>query len=199
MQTVKKTGLFFGSFNPIHSGHLILAQHFLNKKLVSEVWFIVSPQNPLKQKDSLLADYHRLAMVRIAVEDNPKLKASDIEFHLKVPSYTSITLAHLHEKYPQKEFSLIMGEDNIRGFKKWKNWDSIIEQENILVYPRKTKDSSNGLLSHPHVEFCADAPVIELSSSEIRKGIALGYDMRYQMPDKVYSYMREMHFYEKKI
>lgn len=196
--SVRKTGLFFGSFNPIHSGHLILAQHFLNLRYVNEVWFIVSPQNPLKKKESLLSDHHRLAMVRIAVEDNPRMKASDIEFHLPIPSYTSLTLAHLHEKYPDNNFFLILGEDNLKGFKKWKNWESIISNEHLLVYPRLSEDGENELFGHANVLFCENAPVIELSSSEIRKGIEQGFDMRYCMPEKVYNYMREMHFYEKK-
>lgn len=194
----KKTGLFFGSFNPIHTGHLILAQHFINKGLVSEVWFIVSPHNPLKTKDSLLADHHRLAMVRIAVEDNPRLKASDIEFHLPTPSYTSHTLAHLHEKFPDRKFGLIIGEDNLKSFRKWKNWESILQQEFLMIYPRRTAEPPNDLYQHPHVFICSDAPVIELSSTEIRNGIKEGYDMRYCMPEKVFLYMREMHFYEKK-
>ena len=141
--SVRKTGLFFGSFNPIHSGHLILAQHFLNLRYVNEVWFIVSPQNPLKKKESLLSDYHRLAMVRIAVEDNPRMKASDIEFHLPIPSYTSLTLAHLHEKYPDNNFFLILGEDNLKGFKKWKNWESLVTSTCWFIqdYPKMARMS----------------------------------------------------------
>lgn len=198
MSNARKTGLFFGSFNPIHSGHLILAQHFLNKGFVNEIWFVVSPQNPLKKKETLLGEYHRLAMVRIAVEDNVRMKASDIEFHLPAPSYTSHTLAYLHEKYPDRKLFLIMGEDNLSSFKKWKNWDQIIEHEHLLVYPRKHEAENQDLINHRNVILCRDAPVVELSSSSIRLGIELGYDMRYCMPEKVFSYMREMHFYEKK-
>ncbi|MEY4110925.1 MAG: hypothetical protein RLZZ46_1280 [Bacteroidota bacterium] len=194
----KKIGLFFGSFNPIHSGHLILAQYFINHKFVNEVWLVVSPQNPLKRKESLLPFHHRLALVRIAIEENAAMRASDIELNLPVPSYTSHTLAHLHERYPKHKFLLIMGEDNLIGFKKWKNWETILSDEQLLVYPRKSPIEDTTLFQHSNVIFCKDAPVLEISSSEIRHGIEHGYNMRYYMPDKVFQYLTEMHFYEKK-
>ena len=118
---MKKIGLFFGSFNPIHVGHLVIANHIAQSDLLDEVWFVVSPQNPFKEKKSLLEDYHRLALVNEAIEDNQKLKSCDIEFSMPKPSYTSDTLAYLMDKYPKYEFSLIMGEDNIKSFHKWKN------------------------------------------------------------------------------
>ena len=133
---MKKVGLFFGTYNPIHVGHLVIANHLANYTELDEVWLVVSPQNPLKKKDSLLQDYHRLALVRVAIEDNPKLKASDIEFSLPKPSYTSNTLAHINEKYPDYSFALIMGEDNLRTFHKWKNYADILKNNQIYVYPR---------------------------------------------------------------
>ena len=131
-----KVGLYFGTFNPIHVGHLIIANYMTQYADLDQVWIIVSPQNPLKQKNTLLADYHRLALVRAAIEDNPKLTVSDIEFHLPIPSYTATTLTYLKEKYPEKEFSLIMGEDNLRTFHKWFNHEMILENHQIYVYPR---------------------------------------------------------------
>ena len=133
---MKKVGLYFGTFNPIHVGHLIIANYMVDFTELDEVWFVVSPQNPLKDKKSLLKDYHRLALVQEAIVDNDKLHASDIEFSLPKPSYTSDTLAYLHEKHPDLEFSLIMGEDNLRTFHKWKNYESILQNNKIIVYPR---------------------------------------------------------------
>ena len=124
---MKKIGLFFGSFNPIHVGHLVIANHIAQSDLLDEVWFVVSPQNPFKEKKSLLEDYHRLALVNEAIEDNQKLKSCDIEFSMPKPSYTSDTLAYLMDKYPKYEFSLIMGEDNIKSFHKWKNYEVILK------------------------------------------------------------------------
>jgi nicotinate-nucleotide adenylyltransferase len=123
----KKVGLFFGSFNPIHIGHLIIAEYMLEFTDLNELWFVVSPHNPLKEKKTLLADNHRLALVRIAIEDNPKFKVSDIEFKMPQPSYTSKTLAYLSDKYPNKEFVLLIGSDNLQTFHKWKNYEQIIK------------------------------------------------------------------------
>ena len=164
----KKTGLFFGSFNPIHHGHLILASYMAEFTDLDEVWFVVSPQNPLKNKESLLADYHRMALVRVAIEDHPKFKASDIEFKMPKPSYTIDTLTWLSEKYPKKDFIIICGTDIFPSFHKWKNY--------IHLY---------------------QAPLLEISSSFIRNGIKAKKDMTFWMPDKVYQYILEMHFYEK--
>ena len=133
---MKKIGLYFGTFNPIHVGHLIIANYMADYTELDEVWLVVSPQNPLKKKETLLKDHHRLSLVRIALEDNTKLMASNIEFDLPIPSYTINTLVHLKEKYETYEFHLIMGEDNLRSFHKWKNQEEIINNHKIFVYPR---------------------------------------------------------------
>lgn len=203
-----KVGLYFGTFNPIHVGHLIIANYMTQYANLDQVWIIVSPQNPLKQKNTLLADYHRLALVRAAIEDNPKLTVSDIEFHLPIPSYTATTLTYLKEKYPEKEFSLIMGEDNLRTFHKWFNYETILENHQIYVYPRVLTaqeeaeksagtHTENTLSAHKNVTFCTDAPIMKVSSSFIRNAIANGKDVRYLLTEPVYTYVEEMHFYKK--
>ncbi len=131
-----KIGLFFGTFNPIHTGHLVIANYMANYTDLNKVWLVVTPHNPLKQKETLLKDHHRLMLTKLATEDNPKLKVSDIEFKLTQPSFTINTLLHLKEKYPVKEFVLIMGEDNLKTLHKWKNYEEIINQFSIYVYPR---------------------------------------------------------------
>jgi len=201
-----KIGLYFGTYNPIHVGHLIIANHMVDYTDLDQVWLVVTPQNPLKNKATLLEDYHRLAIVKIAIEENNKLIASDIEFNLPKPSYTSETLAYIQEKHPNYEFSLIMGEDNLRTFHKWKNHKEIINNHPIFVYPRAlteqersdvdTKQISNGFDKHPNVTFC-DAPVMKVSSSFIRKGIKDKKDVQYLLTEPVYQYISEMHFYEK--
>ena len=205
---MKKIGLFFGTYNPIHVGHLVIANHLANYTELDEVWLVVSPQNPLKKKDSLLQDYHRLALVRVAIEDNPKLKASDIEFSLPKPSYTSNTLAHINEKYPDYSFALIMGEDNLRTFHKWKNYADILKNNQIYVYPRvlteqekeaneiKT-EADNGLRKHQNVIMCDDVPVMKVSASFIRKAVKEKKDVSYLLTQPVFKYLTEMHFYEK--
>ena len=199
----KRIGLFFGSFNPIHIGHLILANHFANYTVMDEVWFVVSPQNPHKVKASLLDEIHRLAMVREAVDDNLKLKASNIEFDLPKPSYTIDTLAYLKEKHPTYHFALIMGEDNLRSFHRWKNYDVILEKYPIFVYPRvytvqelkaDKSDADNGLLEHPNIHM-VDAPLMKISSSFIRQAIKDRKDVKYLVSEPVYKYMVEMNFY----
>ena len=191
----KKIGLYFGSFNPIHVGHLIIASYLVEFSDLDEVWFVVSPHNPLKEKSTLLADYHRLALVRIAIEDNPKFKASDIEFKLPQPSYTIDTLAHLHENFPNREFVIIMGADGLPTFNKWKNFKELASICKRYVYPRPGIDT-NGL---PNTENCVfiNAPLIEISSTFIRESIHDGKDMRFYLNEKSYSYLKEMHFYEK--
>lgn len=198
----KKTGLYFGTFNPIHVGHLIIANHMVQYAPLDEVWFVVSPQNPLKQKASMLADYHRLALVRVAVEENPRLQASNIEFELPKPSYTIHTLAALSEKYPRHEFTLIMGEDNLNTFQKWKNHELILQDYSVLVYPRVESDESlavkmeekSPFLGHPRVTMI-DAPLMKISASFIRKAIAEGRDVRYLLTEPVLKYVDEMNFY----
>lgn len=191
----RRTGLLFGSFNPIHNGHMILASYMASFTDLDEVWFVVSPQNPLKDKNSLLADYHRLALVRLAVEEHQKMKAVDIEFHMPKPSFTIDTLTWLNEKYPDRSMILISGSDIFHSFHKWKNHEQILDQYSIYVYPRPGFEIGN-YLQHPHVRLY-NAPLMEISSSFIREGIKLKKNMQYWMPQKVYDYILEMHFYEK--
>jgi len=199
----KVVGLFFGSFNPIHVGHLILANHFVNSKELDEVWFVVSPQNPHKVKASLLDEKHRLAMVQEAIDDNLKLKASDIEFNLPKPSYTVDTLAYLKEKHPTYQFALIMGEDNLRSFHKWKNYEVILEKYPIFIYPRvytvqelaaSQAREKNELLKHPHLQM-VDAPLMKISASFIRKAIQDNRSIQYLVTEPVRKYLDEMNFY----
>ncbi len=192
----KKTGLFFGSFNPIHTGHLIIANHIVEHTDLEEVWFVISPHSPFKKKSTLLADHHRYALVNYAVEDNPNLWASNIEFGLPQPSYTAHTLSFLEEKYPMKEFSLIMGEDNIIHIDKWKNYEFIINNFPIYVYPRPNITKSI-FLSLPNVHIVKDVPMMNISSSFIRKSIKEGKDVRYLLSKRVYDYVMEMNFYRK--
>lgn len=191
----KKTGLLFGSYNPIHHGHLILASYMLEFTDLDEVKFVVSPHNPLKDKKSLLSDHHRLTLVRIALEEHPKLWASDIEFKMPTPSYTIDTLTWLSEKYPENELTLICGTDVFPTFHKWKNYEEILNQYQLYVYPRPGY-SPGKYESNQNIKIF-DAPLLEISSSFIRKGIKKKKNMSFWMPDKVYEYIQEMHFYEK--
>lgn len=203
-----RVGLYFGTFNPIHVGHLIIANYMADYTDLDEVWMVVSPQNPLKDKKTLLADYHRLALVKIAIEGNERLKATDIEFKLPKPSYTATTLAYLKEKYPSNQFSLIMGEDNLRTFKKWRNHEQILSNHKLYVYPRAltvqeeqdlTNDpvsEDNSFSGHRNVVMCSDVPVMRLSSSFIRNAIRSGHDVRYLLTESVFKYLDEMNFYK---
>lgn len=173
----------------------MIAGHMAEYSDLKEVWFVISPQNPLKEKTSLLPDYHRLALVNVAIEDDVRFKSCDIEFKLPQPSYTINTLTYLREKYPQKEFVLIMGADNLETIYKWKNYEQIFEYYSIYVYPRPGSDGSN-FKDHPKVKW-VDAPFLEISSSFIRSAIKEKKNMIYFLPDKVYKYIQEMHFYEK--
>lgn len=188
-------GLFFGSFNPIHIGHTVLANYMASFTDLEQVWFVVSPHNPLKEKASLLNQNQRLHMVNLAIEDNPLFKSSNIEFGLPQPSYTVNTLAHLHEKYPQHKFSLIMGEDNIQSFTKWKNYEEILKNYFIYVYPRPNCDSGE-FKTHPHLVF-TEAPLMDISSTFIRKAIKDKKNVSCFMPQKVWEYCDEMSFYKK--
>ena len=199
---MKKIGLYFGTFNPIHVGHLIIANYMADYTELDEVWLVVSPQNPLKKKETLLKDHHRLSLVRIALEDNTKLMASNIEFDLPIPSYTINTLVHLKEKYETYEFHLIMGEDNLRSFHKWKNQEEIIDNHKIFVYPRvlteqEMEDNTIEFSSfnHSNVIRC-QAPIMKISSSFIRKAIKNGKDVRYLLTPEVFKYVDEMNFYK---
>lgn len=191
----KKTGLYFGSFNPIHNGHLIIANQMLANSDLEEIWFVISPHNPLKEKASLLEDYHRLALVKIAIDDNPKFKACDIEFKMPQPSYTIHTLVNLEEKYPGRSFGLIIGSDNLHSFDKWFNYEQILNNYKLYVYPRPNYIGCD-LKTHPSVKW-VDAPLIEISSSYIRNCIKDDKSVRYLIPDKVLDYINDMHFYKK--
>ncbi len=189
----KATGLYFGSFNPIHIGHLAIANYIVEYANLKELWFVVSPHNPLKNKQTLLPDYQRLDIVNRAIEGYDKFQASSIEFTLPQPSYTIDTLAYLEEKYPNKEFYLIMGEDNLCTLHKWKNYEQILNRK-ILVYPRPNSPQSD-LHTHQNVSM-VNAPIMEISSSFIRQAIKEGKDIRYFVPDKAWQYISEMNFYK---
>jgi len=190
-----KIGLYFGTFNPIHIGHLIIANHLVEFSDLDEVWLVVTPHNPHKPKNTLLNDYHRLEMVRLATENYPKLKPSNIEFNLSQPNYTVDTLIHLEEKYPKHEFSLIMGEDNLNSFHKWKNYNVILERHTIYVYPRLTNNSAEiQLINHPKVHRI-EAPIVEISSTFIRNGIKAKKNIKPMLPEKVWEYIDKGLFY----
>jgi len=189
MAASKKIGLYFGTFNPIHVGHLTIANYLVEHSDLDEVWMVVTPHNPHKKKKTLLEDVHRLAMVRIALEDFPKLKASTVEFDLPQPNYTINTLAHLEEKYPEAHFCLIMGEDNLKSFHKWKNYEVILERYQIYVYPRVSEGSVEHQFTGQKKITKVDAPIMELSSSFIRKAISEGKNIRPMLPQNVWKYI----------
>ncbi|MCK8140620.1 nicotinate (nicotinamide) nucleotide adenylyltransferase [Flavobacterium sp. I-SCBP12n] len=192
-----KIGLYFGTFNPIHIGHLIIANHMAEYSDLDQIWMVVTPHNPLKKKSTLLDDSHRLQMVHLASEDFLKIKPSDIEFKLSQPNYTINTLAHLQEKYPNYEFSLIMGEDNLKSLHKWKNYEVILEHYQIYVYPRISEESENlELKNHPKIHLI-DAPVVEISSTFIRENIKKGKNVQPLLPNKVWEYIDHNNFYKK--
>ena len=204
-----KIGLYFGTFNPIHIGHLVIANYMVEYTDLDEVWLVVSPQNPLKNKSTLLSDIHRLAIVRVAIEDNPKLKACDIEFKLPKPSYTATTLAYLSEKYPKNEFSLIMGEDNLRTLHKWFNYEVILKNYSFYVYPRVLTEQEeidvnknteqqqfNEFGKLPNIHICNEAPIMKISATFIRNAIKQGKDIRYLLTEPVRKYIDEMNFYK---
>lgn len=202
-----KVGLYFGTFNPVHVGHLVIANYMASNSDLDRVWLVVSPQNPLKKKNTILADYHRLALVREGIEGNDKLHVSDIEFKLPIPSYTATTLAYLKEKHPDDEFSLIMGEDNLRTFHKWQNHETILENHQIYVYPRaltvqEAEDIANATAdknlfkAHKNVHLCSDVPLMNISSSFIRNLIKEGKDVQYLLTEPVLKYLDDMNFYK---
>jgi nicotinate-nucleotide adenylyltransferase len=196
-----KIGLYFGSFNPVHIGHMAIAGFMTEFAGLDQVWFVVSPQNPLKRKDTLLADHHRLYMAQLAIGDNDRIKASDIEFRLPVPSYTIDTLTYLREKYDKNEFCLVMGEDNLYTLHKWKNAGELVDRYPIFVYPRPESKKPvstilDEILSDADIHKI-DAPLMEISSTFIRNSIKKGKDMSYFLAPAVWKYIKEMHFYEK--
>lgn len=189
---MKKVALFFGSFNPIHIGHMIIASHVADNSDCDEVWFVVSPHNPHKKKKTLLADHHRLELVRRAIEEDDRFRVSDIEFHLEQPSYTIITLAHLKEKHPTVQFSLLMGGDNLASLHKWHNYETILENYPIIVYSRPGSDKVRNVEGNITI---LDAPEMSISSSHIRQQIAQGNTVQYLMPKSSWIYLDEMNFY----
>ena len=198
-----KIGLYFGTFNPIHVGHLIIANHFAEHTDLNQVWMVVTPHNPLKNKDTLLKDSTRLELVFLATEDYPKIKPCDIEFQLPQPNYTVNTLAHLQDKYPKNDFSLLMGEDNLKSFHKWKNHEVILENHDIYVYPRVDENGQTnndgkkyGFKNHPKVHFIA-APIVEISATFIRNSIKNKKNIQPLLPNKVWEYIDHNNLYRK--
>jgi nicotinate-nucleotide adenylyltransferase len=189
-----KIGLYFGSFNPVHVAHLIIANNILNETDIEKVWFVVSPQNPFKPASNLLNEYHRLHLVRIATEDDTRIKASDIEFGLPKPSYTTATLAYLAEKFPGHEFCIIMGSDSFQNLHKWKNAEVIIKNYPIYVYKRPGFDIDNSIGSILHE---LDAPLLQLSATQVRETIRDGKSVRYMVPDKVMEEIEKGGYYKK--
>ncbi len=194
-----KIGLFFGSFNPIHNGHLMIANYLAEYGNLDQVWFVISPLNPFKADQDLLPDYHRLELLTRAIGDYPRFSVSAVEFRLPKPSYTIDTLAFLKKEYPENQFILIMGSDQLPEFHRWKNSSEILEKFKILVYPRPPVTlslvTSHSLLSDPSVTL-VPAPMLEISSSFIRQSIREGKDVRFFMPELTWQYLHEMHFYE---
>ena len=189
------TGLYFGTFNPVHIGHMAIANYIVEYAGIDQLWFVVSPQNPFKNKMNLLDDYQRLEMVHRAIDDDPRFRASNIEFGLPKPSYTIDTLTYLKEQYPGHRFKIIMGSDNLEKFHKWKNYESIVGNYGIIVYPRPGFDpKSIGL--HQNITIC-EAPQMDISSTFIRNAIKQGKDMRHFIPPVTWKYMEEMNFYKK--
>ena len=192
----KKVGLYFGTYNPIHIGHLIIANYMVEFSNLDEIWMVVTPQNPFKKKDSLLDNQQRLQMVYLACENYGKLKPCDVEFKMPQPNYTINTLAQLEEKYPERDFSLIMGEDNLKSFHKWKNYEVILERYFIYVYPRVSVGKiENQFKDHPKI-LRVEAPIVEISSSFIRKSIKEGKNVIPMLPPKVWEYIDRMNFYK---
>ncbi len=191
-----KVGLFFGSFNPIHIGHKVIASYMVEYTKLDMVWFVVSPQNPLKKKSTLLHEHHRFMIVKREVEDNKKLSVSDIEFKIAKPSYTIDTLKYLEERFPNNVFSLIIGADNLASLSKWKNHEQILKNYKIYVYPR---NDYNKIIKHKNIFFIKNVPKMEISSSFIRKGIVEGKDVSYLVPEKAWHYIEEMNFYKNKL
>ena len=190
----KKIGLFFGSFNPVHIGHMIIASYLAENTDLAEVWMVVSPQNPLKKKESLAKDRDRLYMINLAIDDNPKLRASDVEFSMPKPSYTIDTLTVLKEKYPDHKFVLIMGSDNLPTLHRWKNYERLIEDNQIYVYTRPGYED-HPLASHKNIRML-EAPLLNISATFIRKSIKAGKSIRYMVPEPVFEYLDGSNLYK---
>ncbi len=186
-------GLYFGSFNPVHCGHLIIANHILNETELEKIWFIVSPQNPFKTSSTLLNEYNRLHLLKLATEDDLRIKVSDIEFSLPKPSYTSVTLAHLQEKYPTYQFSIIMGADSFQNLNKWKNATYIIKNFPVYVYPRPGFEIRNEFGAKLKI---VEAPLLQLSATQIRQLIKEGKSVRYMLPENVREEIEKGNYYK---
>ena len=194
---MSKIGLYFGTFNPIHIGHLIIANHMVEHSDLDEIWMVVTPHNPFKKKKSLLDNHPRFEMVYRATENYSKIKPSDIEFKLPQPNYTVYTLAHISDVYPNKEFSLIMGEDNLKSLHKWKNYETILEHHHIYVYPRISEGKTETQFDkHPKIHTVA-APIVQISSTMIRNGIKDKKNIQPLLSNEVWEYVDEMNFYRK--
>ena len=191
-----KIGLYFGSYNPIHIGHLAIANYIVEYAGMNQLWFVVSPQNPFKRKENLLADYHRLELVTRAIDNDDRFRASNIEFNLPKPSYTIDTLTYLQERHPDYSFVILMGSDNLENFHKWKNFEMILENYGVIVYPRPGFDKSQ-IPVRKNITVAEDVPLMEISSTFIRDAIKTGKDIRYFMPQKAWEYLDEMNFYKK--
>jgi nicotinate-nucleotide adenylyltransferase len=189
-----KIGLYFGSFNPVHTGHLIIANHILNETGLEKVWFLVSPQNPFKTTAGLLNEYDRLHLIRVAIEDDSRMKASDIEFNLPKPSYTVDTLAYLDEKYPDHQFSIIMGSDSFQNLHKWKNYEVIVKRCPLYIYTRPGFDIVNNIKANIII---MDAPLLQLSATQIRQLIKANKSVRYMVPPKVLDEIEKSGYYKK--
>lgn len=190
-----KIGLYFGSFNPIHHGHLIIAQHIINQSLVDQIWFIISPQNPLKKATSLLNEHHRKYLVEIAIINERKLKASNVEFNLPRPSYTIDTLIYLKEKFPDHSFEIILGSDSFKNISKWKNYEILIQDYQFLIFPRK--DFKLDRVENANCRIL-NAPLIEISSTHIRNMIKDGLSIDYLVPEKVKEEIERNGYYKLK-
>ena len=190
-----KTGLFFGSFNPVHIGHMIIANHMIQYTDLKEVWMVVSPHNPLKSKASLAKDSDRLHLVQLAIDDNPHIKASNIEYSLPVPSYTIDTLIHLQEKYPKREFCLIMGGDNVESLPKWKNYELLLQNYDIYVYERPGYNTTLAE-DNPRIKIVKNVPMMDISATFIRNAIRDKKSIQYLVPEKVFDYLDGSQMYK---
>lgn len=190
-------GLYFGTFNPIHVGHLIIANHLVEHSGLDEVWLVVTPHNPFKKKSSLLDNHHRYELAFLATEKYSKIKPSKIEFDLPQPNYTVNTLAHITEKYPQHTFSLIMGEDNLKSFHKWKNFETILKHHQIYIYPRISEGTVEHQFKNHSKIHKIDSPIIQISSTQIRNGIKAEKNIEPLLSESVWKYIDEMNFYKK--
>lgn len=191
----KQVGLYFGSFNPIHIGHMAIANYMVEFMELDEFWFVLTPQNPFKEKKNLLHDLDRLELVKLALKDDLRMQVSDIEFFLPKPSYTIDTLTYLQERNPKVDFKILMGSDNLQNFHKWKNYEAIVQNHGVVVYPRHGFDQST-ISPHPNIFIAQDAPRMEISSSFIRNAIREGKDIRHFIPAGTWEYIEKMGFYK---